>query len=106
MDSIFCPEIVVLTQSIRQMGPHDGPDPRHVLLLAAAHDKLVCRRPQLKKRLLRFLRASRMPPVTRVQPKKQALAGVMRIVPEGTPGAWSVFPPAISSARLIILKAR
>ncbi|KAJ8507506.1 hypothetical protein ONZ45_g10131 [Pleurotus djamor] len=29
-----------------------------------------------------------MPPITRVQPKKQALAGVMRIVPEGTLGAW------------------
>ncbi|TCD68567.1 hypothetical protein EIP91_010492 [Steccherinum ochraceum] len=29
-----------------------------------------------------------MPPVTRVQPKKQALPGVMRIVPEGTQGAW------------------
>lgn len=29
-----------------------------------------------------------MPPVTKVQAKKQALAGVMRIVPEGTLGAW------------------
>ncbi|TFK71208.1 hypothetical protein BDN72DRAFT_870059 [Pluteus cervinus] len=32
--------------------------------------------------------ANTMPPITRVQPKKQALSGVMRIVPEGTPGAW------------------
>lgn len=31
---------------------------------------------------------SSMPMISRVQPKKQALAGVMRIVPEGTPGAW------------------
>ncbi|KAK0237300.1 hypothetical protein EDD85DRAFT_837135 [Armillaria nabsnona] len=29
-----------------------------------------------------------MPPITRVPPKKQALAGVMRIAPEGTLGAW------------------
>lgn len=29
-----------------------------------------------------------MPPVTRVQSKKQALPGVMRIVPEGSLGAW------------------
>ncbi|KAK0237297.1 hypothetical protein EDD85DRAFT_908116 [Armillaria nabsnona] len=29
-----------------------------------------------------------MPPITRVPPKKQALAGVMRIAPEGTMGAW------------------
>lgn len=29
-----------------------------------------------------------MPPVTKVQAKKQALAGPMRIVPEGTIGAW------------------
>jgi len=29
-----------------------------------------------------------MPAVTRVQSKKQVLAGVMRIVPEGTRGAW------------------
>ncbi|KAG6830103.1 hypothetical protein H0H87_009267 [Tephrocybe sp. NHM501043] len=31
-----------------------------------------------------------MPAVNRVQAKKQALAGVMRIVPEGTNGAWPV----------------
>ncbi|KAH9894039.1 hypothetical protein C8Q73DRAFT_500700 [Cubamyces lactineus] len=29
-----------------------------------------------------------MPMITKVQPSKQALAGVMRIVPEGTMGAW------------------
>ncbi|KAI0772430.1 hypothetical protein BD413DRAFT_42662 [Trametes elegans] len=29
-----------------------------------------------------------MPPVTKVQPSKQALAGAMRIVPEGSMGAW------------------
>ncbi|KAK0433154.1 glycoside hydrolase family 115 protein [Armillaria borealis] len=29
-----------------------------------------------------------MPAITRVPPKKQALAGVMRIAPEGTLGAW------------------
>ncbi|KAK0483015.1 glycoside hydrolase family 115 protein [Armillaria luteobubalina] len=29
-----------------------------------------------------------MPPITRVPPKKQALAGVMRLAPEGTLGAW------------------
>ncbi|PPQ73060.1 hypothetical protein CVT26_014652 [Gymnopilus dilepis] len=29
-----------------------------------------------------------MPPITRVQSKKQALPGVMRIAPEGNPGAW------------------
>ncbi|KAF9529105.1 hypothetical protein CPB83DRAFT_283981 [Crepidotus variabilis] len=29
-----------------------------------------------------------MPAVNRVQSRKKALAGVMRIVPEGTPGAW------------------
>ncbi|KAF8889126.1 hypothetical protein BD779DRAFT_1672064 [Infundibulicybe gibba] len=32
--------------------------------------------------------ANTMPMVTRVQSKKQALAGVMRIAPEGTLGAW------------------
>ncbi|KAG6899847.1 hypothetical protein C0993_006270 [Termitomyces sp. T159_Od127] len=32
--------------------------------------------------------ANTMPPVTRVSPKKQVLAGVMRIAPEGTLGAW------------------
>ncbi|PSR81818.1 hypothetical protein PHLCEN_2v6249 [Hermanssonia centrifuga] len=32
--------------------------------------------------------ANTMPPVSRVQPKKQALAGVMRITPEGTLGTW------------------
>lgn len=31
-----------------------------------------------------------MPAINRVQSKKQALAGVMRIVPEGTRGAWYV----------------
>ena len=30
----------------------------------------------------------RMPMITRVQSKKEALAGVMRIAPEGTLGAW------------------
>ncbi|KAG6914405.1 hypothetical protein DXG01_000549, partial [Tephrocybe rancida] len=29
-----------------------------------------------------------MPAVNRVQSEKQALAGVMRIIPEGTNGAW------------------
>ncbi|RXW16249.1 hypothetical protein EST38_g9605 [Candolleomyces aberdarensis] len=29
-----------------------------------------------------------MPPVTRIQERKQALPGVMRVVPEGTDGAW------------------
>ena len=29
-----------------------------------------------------------MPFVTKVQPKKQALAGAMRIIPEGSSGAW------------------
>ena len=28
--------------------------------------------------------------ITRVQSKKEALAGVMRIAPEGTAGAWYV----------------
>ncbi|KAF5375554.1 hypothetical protein D9615_009219 [Tricholomella constricta] len=32
--------------------------------------------------------ANSMPPVSRLQTKKQALAGVMRIAPEGTLGAW------------------
>ncbi|CAL1698338.1 unnamed protein product [Somion occarium] len=32
--------------------------------------------------------ANTMPPITRVQPKKQALAGPMRIALEGTAGAW------------------
>ncbi|KDQ23911.1 glycoside hydrolase family 115 protein [Pleurotus ostreatus PC15] len=32
--------------------------------------------------------ANTMPAITKVQPKKQALAGPMRIVPEGTLGAW------------------
>ncbi|KAI0791027.1 hypothetical protein C8Q75DRAFT_890923 [Abortiporus biennis] len=32
--------------------------------------------------------ADTMPLITKVQPKKQALAGPMRIVPEGTLGAW------------------
>ncbi|KAI0077007.1 hypothetical protein K474DRAFT_1707684 [Panus rudis PR-1116 ss-1] len=32
--------------------------------------------------------ANSMPPITRVQPKKQALAGPMRITPEGTLGVW------------------
>jgi len=31
-----------------------------------------------------------MPLISRVQKNKNALAGVMRIVPEGTLGAWSV----------------
>lgn len=29
-----------------------------------------------------------MPPITRVQAKKQALAGAMRLTPEGTAGTW------------------
>ncbi|KAF7966554.1 hypothetical protein HWV62_37875 [Athelia sp. TMB] len=32
--------------------------------------------------------ANTMPPISRVQPKKQALPGPMRISPEGTLGAW------------------
>ena len=32
----------------------------------------------------------RMPPVSRLQSKKQNLAGVMRISPEGTKGTWYV----------------
>ncbi|RPD63354.1 hypothetical protein L227DRAFT_386788 [Lentinus tigrinus ALCF2SS1-6] len=32
--------------------------------------------------------ADTMPFVTKVQPKKQALAGAMRIIPEGSSGAW------------------
>ncbi|KAI0742887.1 hypothetical protein C8Q80DRAFT_1191287 [Daedaleopsis nitida] len=32
--------------------------------------------------------ANTMPFVTKVQPKKQALAGAMRIIPEGSSGAW------------------
>ncbi|EJD06938.1 uncharacterized protein FOMMEDRAFT_152276 [Fomitiporia mediterranea MF3/22] len=32
--------------------------------------------------------ANAMPPISRIQAKKQALAGVMRISPEGTKGAW------------------
>lgn len=31
-----------------------------------------------------------MPPITRIQARKQALPGVMRVVPEGTYGAWYV----------------
>lgn len=31
-----------------------------------------------------------MPPITKIQSKKQALAGPMRLVPEGTLGAWCV----------------
>jgi hypothetical protein len=34
-----------------------------------------------------------MPMITRVQSKKEALAGVMRIAPEGTLGAWLVGSP-------------
>ncbi|KAI0758921.1 hypothetical protein C8Q74DRAFT_1300799 [Fomes fomentarius] len=32
--------------------------------------------------------ANTMPPVSKMQPKKQALSGAMRIIPEGSAGAW------------------
>ncbi|KAG6880096.1 hypothetical protein C0992_006370 [Termitomyces sp. T32_za158] len=43
--------------------------------------------------------ANTMPPVTRVSPKKQVLAGVMRIAPEGTLGAcmgYNCPPPTVT----------
>ncbi|KAK0445619.1 glycoside hydrolase family 115 protein [Desarmillaria tabescens] len=40
-----------------------------------------------------------MPPITRVPPKKQALARVMRIAPEGTLAAWFVNPQTVQSLR-------
>ena len=73
----------------RQVGPYDGPNSRYVLLLAAANDEHV-RVTSILISLPTEVMLGRMPPVTRVQSKKQALAGVMRIVPEGTLGAWYV----------------
>jgi hypothetical protein len=47
-----------------------------------------------------------MPPITRVQAKKQALSGPMRVVPEGYQGAWSVFlNDILSCPPLTILQA-
>lgn len=44
-----------------------------------------------------------MPAITKVQPKKQALAGPMRIVPEGTLGAWYVFDKFQANIVVLIL---
>lgn len=40
-----------------------------------------------------------MPFVTKVQPKKQALAGAMRIIPEGSSGAWWVASDVFCAGR-------
>ena len=69
------------------MEPHDGSDACHVLLLATTPGEHVCRFSPLLSAISQSLLFS-MPPVTRVQAKKQVLAGPMRIIPEGTAGAW------------------
>ena len=60
-----------------------------VLLLATAYDQYVCIAvPLLVAEVWLCFDIQRMPMITRVQSKKEALAGVMRIAPEGTAGAW------------------
>ena len=67
---------------------YDGPDACHVLLLAATDGQHVRRYPYVLANDTDSNDICSMPPVTRVQGKKQALPGPMRIALEGTPGAW------------------
>lgn len=43
-----------------------------------------------------------MPFITKVQAKKQVLAGAMRIAPEGTAGAWYVHQDPVGNTALTI----
>ena len=70
----------------RQMGSYDGPDPRRILLLAATYGQYVG---AISSPARTFSDCSRRKPMTtRVQSQKQALAGVMRVSPEGFAAAW------------------
>lgn len=89
LDGMFSSDPIdcrLIRRVLRQMGSYDGPNSRWILLLAAAHGQHV----GAVSPTARFFPHSspRKPMTTRVQSQKQALAGVMRVSPEGFAAAW------------------
>jgi hypothetical protein len=66
------------------------PSRRGLFLLATANGKYVSLLPHPFICSIQLILTQRMPFISRFQKRKQALAGVMRITPEGTLGTWFV----------------